>query len=306
MLRHCFASSFGGLVFIGASLSLSATACGGAKSSATQASAQPSASAAPSGSSAEASALIAQLHGRNPQLRGVAVQLKQLGDPKAIAEGGEKLVSIADHVGGRAWRDEHRGELKAANDRARLTPTDAEFDKQLLDWQTDKLRPVLVAMEELGGDAIVAFATREAEDKSLPNDRRALSLHLLERFLANADGAPNAKLDPLRAEINKPEPEDTTPARKPSDTSMVVAGLFEPFHDCYSKAQKKNPKLDVRGVLELKVGGDGVVTDARTADVAPPELATCVEKAGKAAKFSAPASGRSFTVKVPLDFQSTP
>ena len=91
-----------------------------------------------------------------------------------------------------------------------------------------------------------------------------------------------------------------------NDVQEVTQALTGEFRKCADKAMQKTPNLDVKGVLELKVGADGKVTNAEAREVAPKDLATCVEKAGRGARFHEPKTGKGFTLRLPIVFRTIP
>jgi hypothetical protein len=115
-----------------------------------------------------------------------------------------------------------------------------------------------------------------------------------------------ARLAPLVADMDRLAASQGTAHDAANDVQEVTQALTGELRKCADKAMQKTPALDVKGLLELKVGSDGKVTSAEAHEVAPKDLAACVEKAGRGAKFKAPKNGKAFTLRVPVVLKTIP
>lgn len=309
LLRVC------GLSVALASVLAASLACGGGGANATAPGTDGAATAAP-GASAEAPpasttsaggvsqklvALIVSLDVTNPRLEESARELEQTDDAEAKRLGSEQLVKVARQVGRAEWRDERRREIESSVRLKGGVSSPAELDLAAIDAQTEAMRPIFAAMASLGGAAVATFALAEASDATLPIERRRMAIGVATKHLPAGDARAQTAAT-LQQDIETRARNAATAPGAGEDAARVSRELTPAFKACFDKLMKDVPNAQVKGTLEITLGGDGAVTSVKLRN-APDALATCVEDAARKAKFAAPKAGRA-TVKLPLEFHA--
>jgi hypothetical protein len=105
--------------------------------------------------------------------------ISELGDPKAKAEAGKRLVLVAKDIASDHWIQQKAPLVEAANKASRLNPTKEQFNAQLEQYQEEELLRIFGSMKKIGGsesvDFLLDFAKNDKHEK-----RRAAALASLE------------------------------------------------------------------------------------------------------------------------------
>jgi hypothetical protein len=272
----------------------------GACTTVTDESRAPQAPKVPRAASADPT-LLDRLDASNADIASVAAQIAKTGDTALMKRASQTLISIAESMGAKDWRDQHRGEFKAQKASPKALSDDRLFEAELVSWQIERLTPVYAAMDVLGGDSILDFVLREASDRTQPIERRLLAIAVLEHHVDRTDSlrAPavaslETELDKLRRESDSDMPE--------ADAGKIVAALTPMIHDCVKKAIETKPGLETKGVLTLSMNADGTASQSNVTGLEPTELAKCVEDAGRKVNIGATSVGVPFTLRIPMNF----
>jgi len=232
-----------------------------------------------------------------------AATIRRSGDAQKQAELARKLIDMARRIGDPAWREGQRRDIEAANESNWLAPTAAQVEAQLTAWQDQNLKPILAALEELGGDLAVDFALDEAQNESLSLERRAAALRVADRNVSVSDRVRTERRATIAADLARRAAEKGSGPGYVSNASTVVASMAKGFRRCYNQALVKAPDLEVKGRLTLKLDATGGVASVQSADLAPVEFADCLVGVARTARFSPPEGGGA-TIVVPLTFMS--
>lgn len=111
----------------------------------------------------------------------------KIGDKEAREQASKALVEIVKYTASKQWRDEKLPELKEANRKAGFDPTDAQLEKQLVDFQEESVTRVYASMKQVGGSAVVNYILEVAADKSQDEKRRQTALAALEGHIDRKD-----------------------------------------------------------------------------------------------------------------------
>ncbi len=113
--------------------------------------------------------------------------IAKLGEPKTKEEAGKKLVGILDFIGSDQWRKEKEPEVKAANEARQLTPTEKQFAQQVADYQEETMTKIFAAMQKVGGQSVVDYCLKVANDKKPSVKIRQSALTALEGNIDKKD-----------------------------------------------------------------------------------------------------------------------
>ncbi|MBI4699674.1 MAG: hypothetical protein HY744_00670 [Deltaproteobacteria bacterium] len=126
----------------------------------------------------------------------IAGIIAKLGDAKTKDVASARLVEVGRHVGSDAWRKAKESEMKEANRRAKMMPTDKQFQEQMSTYQNETLLAVYSSMKDVGGSAVIEFCLQVAEEKKADEKRRQAALAALE---GNLDRKATKQIDRILA-----------------------------------------------------------------------------------------------------------
>jgi hypothetical protein len=280
-----------------ACFALGATAC----TTSTEEANTPKAPVAARAPTHEEAILLDGLTASNPDLVTVAAKIAASGDTAVTKRAARTLVSLAESEGSREWREAHKGEFRAEKASPAALTDDRAFERELDAFQIEHITPIYAAMDALGGDVIVDHALRAAGDKTASPERRRLALTVLEHHVDRADSLHAPAVASLETELNKLA--QSQRAKVPEEEAAKVVAIITPgVHDCVKQAIQTKPNLETKGILTLNIAGDGSVSDSTVSDLSPPDLAKCIEDAGRKARFEPTSSGVAFTLRIPMNF----
>ncbi len=122
---------------------------------------------------------------------------------KTRQEASVQLVTIAKYVNSEQWRKDKAPELKEANRRAKLEPSEKEFEGQMSRYQEESLMRIFGSMKRVGGNAAVEYCFEAAMDKKQPEKRRQHAVAALE---GNIDPANEKQIDSLFKVVSSDAP----------------------------------------------------------------------------------------------------
>jgi hypothetical protein len=117
----------------------------------------------------------------------IADLVARLGDKETKELASRQLVDVMKHVVSEPWRKEHEEQLKQANLKAQLEPTEEQFKRQLAEFQDEEVTRVFASMKAVGGKAVVEYCLGIAADKGQDKKRRQASLAALEGHIDRDD-----------------------------------------------------------------------------------------------------------------------
>lgn len=106
--------------------------------------------------------------------------ISNLGDQETKLRASKRLVAVAKNVNSDRWLKQKAPAVQAANKASKLSPTPAQFQAQLQEYQQEELLRVFASMKKVGGAPAVNYLIHFAEDKSQPPKRRATAIAALE------------------------------------------------------------------------------------------------------------------------------
>jgi hypothetical protein len=185
--------------------------------------------------------LLALLTLDNPRIEQVAFSLAHLGDARIRREAEQRLLSLARTVLSPSWRPDGAPSMSGPPlERAR----------------TKALEPVLGAMADLGGRAVVDLAFALAEDDHASRARRLHALRLLARTIPADDTAAVER----RVRIESRIPLPARPADIGGDIHRAAITCWRRIlaHDPAFRPQKAVVQLrfDEDGAVDVSVDGD--------------------------------------------------
>jgi hypothetical protein len=288
------------------SLSIGAAGCGGAEPKPApppEPHAAPTFTLAPPGESLppEIAQLLQEVDVKNVRLAETARAIAESGNATARQRAGQKLVQIATEVASPAWQDRRRAEVRESNASDGFAASEAQLASQLERLQTEALAPVFLAMEALGGAEVVEHAFGVARDPAVIPERRSMAFGVVAAHLAAGDHRAS-EVKGMGEDIERRLAATLAAGATLSSAGETLGGLRSTLKKCYEDVLPKNPGLSVKGTLALTIDPKGKVREAKALDLAPTELAECVEKAGRDATFEPAAAERS--MRMPIVFTS--
>jgi hypothetical protein len=122
--------------------------------------------------------------------------IDKLADTKTRDEASKRLVEVVQYVASDAWRKEKEPEVKAANEKAQVTPTEKQFQQQMSDYQEETMLKVFAAMKKVGGQAVTDYCLKLAGEKARSQKLRSGALQTLENRIDKKDKeTPKAVID---------------------------------------------------------------------------------------------------------------
>ncbi|HEY6077781.1 MAG TPA: hypothetical protein VIW29_03215 [Polyangiaceae bacterium] len=115
-----------------------------------------------------------------PKIDRIAQMIADFGDEATKAKASEKLVAVAKEINSKAWIEQKKPGVQAANLASKLKPTDAQLAAQLAKFQEEELSKVFSSMKKIGGKPVVAFLLGFAQDKEQDPKRRGAALAALQ------------------------------------------------------------------------------------------------------------------------------
>jgi hypothetical protein len=109
--------------------------------------------------------------------------ISELGDEKTKGEGSKALVAIAQFDLSDEWTKVKTPELKDANLRSKLEPTEKQFQAQLAQYQDEELTRLFGSMRKVGQRPVIDFCLDFAAKKEQSERRRQAALAALETRL---------------------------------------------------------------------------------------------------------------------------
>jgi hypothetical protein len=110
----------------------------------------------------------------------VASMVAELGDQATKEACATKLVELAKFTGSQAWIDKAKPNVDEANKASKITPTPAQFQQQLQQYQEEALTKVFAAIKKVGTRPAVDYCLSVATDKTQGEKRRQAALAALE------------------------------------------------------------------------------------------------------------------------------
>jgi hypothetical protein len=247
---------------------------------------------------------IAGLEADDPELASKAEAISRGADEverKALAA---RLLVLGRQVAAPSWLAARRGKVFAADVRAGLSPSAQQLQAQLIDWQTELLAPIFVAMQHAPAPEIWSFALDMAGRETEPLPRRKLALELLDRLTPRAESDAEAR-DAARSALAEHEDAERTSAHDDpvQNISTVVGAMRKAFRACYLEQLKRNPDAAFRGNVLFTIDRDGHV-DSVTVTGLSVEIAPCIESVIRASRFlpDVDESEKPRSVSLPLRF----
>src|SRR5690606_36055633 len=84
-------------------------------------------------------------------------------------------------------RKDKKAELEDANRRAKLEPSEEQFEKQMAQFQNETVVRIFGSMKKVGGEAVKAYLLEVAADEKAPEARREVALVALEGHITKKD-----------------------------------------------------------------------------------------------------------------------
>ena len=78
----------------------------------------------------------------------------RIGSKETKEEAGKQLVAVATYTASEQWRKDKEPELKEANRRAQLEPTEDQLKKQMEQFQNESVVRIFGSMKRIGGEAV--------------------------------------------------------------------------------------------------------------------------------------------------------
>lgn len=111
----------------------------------------------------------------------------RIGSPATKEEAGKRLVAIGTYTASDQWRKDKKAELEDANRRAKLEPSEEQFEKQMAQFQNETVVRIFGSMKKVGGEAVKAYLLEVAADEKAPEARREVALVALEGHITKKD-----------------------------------------------------------------------------------------------------------------------
>jgi hypothetical protein len=111
----------------------------------------------------------------------------RIGSKETKEEAGKQLVAVATYTASEQWRKDKEAELREANRRASLEPTDDQFKKQMEQFQNESVVRIFGSMKRIGGEAVKKYALEVAAESEAPEARRQVALAALEGHVTKKD-----------------------------------------------------------------------------------------------------------------------
>lgn len=224
------------------------------------------------------------------------------GDAAVRGEASRRLVQNARNLTSVAWRDASRERLRRANADAHVDPTPKQLEAQLDLYRDEPLLRVILAMEDVGGPEVVAYAFEVAEDEASPTNVRQAALSVLKKNLDTRDAAARARAANLWERVSARAAADA--AAKPAGGAVanVVAGMAAAFRRCYNQGLVED--RDMKGSIRVtaKIGPRGEVLSVTSSSHGlSAGVVACVEARVAAAVFGPPEGGGAIVV-IPVTF----
>jgi len=153
----------------------------------------------------------------------------KLADSKTREEGSKRLVEVVQYVASDAWRKEKEPEVKAANEKAQVTPTEKQFQQQMSDYQEETMLKVFAAMKKVGGQSVTDYSLKLAGEKGRSQKLRSGALQTLENRIDKKDSRSIGALVALAKDKETPKPVIDLAFRllKQLPREAVVKSLYE-------------------------------------------------------------------------------
>jgi hypothetical protein len=110
----------------------------------------------------------------------IADLIALIGSKETKEEASKRLVVVGEYIASPEWRKDRAPELKEANRKASLDPTQAQFDKQLEEFQNESHVRIMGSMKKVGGAAVTDYCLALAANTEQPEKRRQAALAALE------------------------------------------------------------------------------------------------------------------------------
>lgn len=255
------------------------------------------------GETAEARRLAESLDPNTKQADRDVTTIAESSDPVAIDHATQKLTRYYAWLNSREWQTEETSKIDASNRAAGLDVKPRQLQGQFEHWRAKHQRHARRLLFRLGEYRVADDALADASNEELTHAARILALDFLEQ---DAPGLAHDKLAwaaALRKELSTPIPGSV------DNAAQVVAGLREPFRDCYKTSLGHEPSGIFHYSVTIQVDSNGAVSSVSTtlkddSSREDPLLTNCVKGVARSAQFTAP-NGGSAVINLPLTFVPT-
>lgn len=132
--------------------------------------------------------------------------IDKLADTKTREEASKRLVEVVQYLASDQWRKDKEPEVKAANEKAQVAPTEKQFAQQMSDYQEETILKVFAAMKKVGGQAVIDHCLTLAADKGRSQKLRNGSLQALENRIDKKDLRSISRLIDIARDKDTPKP----------------------------------------------------------------------------------------------------
>jgi hypothetical protein len=153
-----------------------------------------------------------------PKIDALSELIADNGDPTTKLNASQRLVAVASDVASEGWIKQKAPGVEAANKASKLTPTPEQFKAQMAQYQEEELLRVFASMKRIGGQPVVDFLLRLAQDKTQDPKNRAGALAALQ---GNMDRTSSAQAESVLAVAGAADTPDQV-----RDAALQRAGEF--------------------------------------------------------------------------------
>jgi hypothetical protein len=157
--------------------------------------------------------------------------IAELGDDNTKLRASGRLVEVAKDVNSDRWLKQKAPAVEAANKASKLSPTQAQFQQQLQQYQEEELLRVFSSMKRVGGTPIVDYLIAFAENTNTEPKRRAAALAALEGNLDRNNPRHGEAMLKLAGDTNTPDVVRDVALRRVGEMPrrVVINKLYELF-----------------------------------------------------------------------------